>query len=234
MRQRFRVLVIDDEPDTLQLLRLMLAEEGFDVSLAQDALAGLRMAYQTHPDAILLDVMMPNIDGFEVCRRLREMTDAAIIFITAMGTIEDVVQGFSVGADDYVVKPYNRADLVSRLRACLRRTTDHSNEEGEVIFVSPSLLLDCGRHELITEKGPVYLTPKEFGVFRLLVRHAGRVISTDAILSQIWGPERIGDPDLVKQYIYQLRQKIEPDSDSPRYIHTVRGEGYFFDAEGLR
>ena len=121
MRRQFRVLVVDDEPDILAVLRATLAAEGFDVVVAQDALAGLRAAYQHHPDAILLDVMMPKVDGFEACRRLREMTEVPIIFVTAKGTIEDIVKGLSLGADDYLVKPFERTELVSRLVACLRR-----------------------------------------------------------------------------------------------------------------
>ena len=124
MRNRFRVLAIDDEPQALQLLRVVLDAEGFDVVVAQDPVGGLRTAYQSRPDIILLDVMMPNVDGFEVCRRLREMTDVPIIFITARGTIEDIVKGFYVGADDYVVKPFDSAELISRVKATLRRASE--------------------------------------------------------------------------------------------------------------
>lgn len=233
MHRRFRVLVVDDQPEALRMLEILLTAEGFDVVGAQDALSGLRAAYQTHPDVILLDVMMPNVDGFEACRRLREMTDAPIIFVTAKGTIEDIVRGFSVGGDDYVVKPFDRSELVSRLMACLRRTAERTDEGREVLFPATSVMLDCGRHELVIHNRTVYLTPKEFEVLRLLIRHAGKVLTADAILAQVWGPERIGEPDLVKQYIYRLRQKIEPDPGSPRYLHTVRGGGYYFDAEEL-
>jgi len=211
----------------------MLTAEDFEVAVAQDALAGLRAVQESQPDAVLLDVMMPGIDGFEACRRLREITRVPIIFVTAVADMDDVVRGFSAGGDDYVVKPYNRADLTSRLRACLRRSAGQDAEKSDVLFLSPSMVLDCGRHELVCDGRAVYLTPKEFEVFRLLARHMGRVMSGDAILSQVWGPERIGDQDLVKQYIYQLRQKIEAAPESPRYIHTAQGRGYFFDAEDL-
>jgi DNA-binding response OmpR family regulator len=233
MRRRFRVLVIDDEPDALELIRVMLTTEGFDVSVAQDALSGLRTAYQVHPDAILLDVMMPNVDGFEVCQRLREMTDVPIIFVTAKGTMDDIVHGFTLGADDYVVKPFDSSELVSRLTACLRRVSEQDDEDIELLFPAASVMLDCGRHELVIGSKTIYLTPKEFEVLRFLIRHAGKVLSTDAILSRVWGPEWIGEPDLVKQYIYKLRQKIEPDPSSPTYIHTIRGGGYYFDADDL-
>jgi DNA-binding response OmpR family regulator len=233
MHRQFRILVVDDQPDILAVLRAILTAEGFDVVTAQDALAGLRAAYQVHPDAILLDVMMPNVDGFEACRRLREMTEVPIIFVTAKGTIEDIVRGLSLGADDYLVKPFERSELVSRLVTSLRRAGERTGEGGDFIFPAASIMLDCDRHELVIGKQTVYLTPKEFEVLRLLVRHAGKVLSTDAILTRVWGPEWIGEPDLVKQYIYRLRRKIEEDPDSPHYLHTVRGGGYYFDAEDL-
>jgi len=233
MRERFNVLVIDDETEATKMLRLILEAEGFNVSTANDALAGLRAAYQVHPDAILLDVMMPDTDGFEICKRLREMTDVPVIFVTAKGTIEDVVRGLSAGGDDYVVKPFDSSELVSRLKACLRRANQRADESVDVLFPSSSVMLDCGRHELVIDDRAIYLTPTEFEVLRYLMRYPGRVLKTNAILNQVWGPERIGEPDLVKQYIYRLREKIEPDPRSPTYIHTVRGEGYYFDAEGI-
>jgi DNA-binding response OmpR family regulator len=211
----------------------MLTAEGFEVVSAQDALTALRVAYQEHPDAILLDVMMPDIDGFEACRRLREMTDVPIIFVTAKGAIEDIVQGLSLGADDYVVKPFERSELLSRLAACLRRAGERTDDGGDYLFPAESVVLDCDRHELVIGNRTVYLTPKEFEVLRLLVRHAGKVLSTDAILTRVWGPDWIGEPDLVKQYVYRLRRKIESDPGDPRYLHTVRGGGYYFDAEDL-
>jgi two-component system response regulator RegX3 len=233
MRRRFRILIVDDQPDVLKVLEAMLTAEGFEVVVARDALSALRAAYQEHPDAILLDVMMPDMDGFEACRRLREMTDVPIIFVTAKGAIEDIVQGLSLGADDYVVKPFERSELISRLAACLRRVGERTDEGGDYLFPAESVVLDCDRHELVIGNRTVYLTPKEFEVLRLLIRHVGKVLSTDAILTRVWGPDWIGEPDLVKQYMYRLRQKIEPDPGSPRYLHTVRGGGYYFDSDEL-
>ena len=233
MRRRFRLLVIDDEPDMLAMLQRLLSREGFDVISAQDALTGLRTAYQTHPDAILLDIMMPDVDGFEVCRRLREMTDVPIIFVTAKGLIEDVVRGLRLGADDYVVKPFECSELVSRVMACLRRAGERSEDKSDFLFPAASIVLDCGRHEMVIGDRTVYLAPKEFEVLRLLVRYAGKVLSADAILNGVWGPEWIGEKDLVKQYVYRVRQKIESEPSAPEYIHTVRGEGYYFDAHDL-
>ncbi len=229
MRRRFTILAVDDQPGQLEILRLMLDAEGFDAVVAKDGLSGLRMAYQVQPDAILLDVMMPNMDGFEVCRRLREMTKVPIIFLTAKGTLKDIVKGLSLGADDYLVKPFDRSELMGRLMACLRRAKERTDEASDLIFATDSIMLDCGRHELMIGNRAVYLTPKEFDVLRLLIHHVGKVLNTNAILARVWGAERVGEPDLVKQCIYRLRQKIEPDPKSPRYLHTVWGEGYYFD-----
>lgn len=234
MQRQFRVLLIDDEPELLEMLELMLVAEGFDVVTAQDALSGLRAAYQAHPDIILLDVMMPNMDGFEACRRLREMTEVPILFLTgkAKGK-DDVVRGFALGADDYLTKPFDRSELISRITARLRRAGEHIENEVEYMSPTGSVILNCSRHELVIGERSVYLGPKEFDVIRLLIRHSGKVLSRNAILAQVWGPERVGEPDLVKQYIYRLRQKIEPDPNSPQFIHSVRGEGYYFDAGEL-
>ena len=229
MARKLRVLVVDDQLEMLEMLKLILTAAGFEVIPAMDGPAGLRCAYQHHPDAILLDVMMPGMDGFEVCRRMRDLTEVPIIFVTAKANIEDIVAGFAAGADDYLVKPFHQVELVTRLTAAMRRSVERSGEKEQVIFPSPSMMLDCDRHELEIGGRKVYLTPIEFKVLRLLMQHAGRVLSADAILTRVWGPEYIGEPDLVKQYIYRLRRKIEPDPDAPRYIHTVRGEGYYFE-----
>ena len=233
MGRRFRLLAIDDDPGILDILKLALPREGFDVITAEDALSGLRAAYRTHPDAILLDIMMPSMDGFETCRRLREMTDAPIIFVTAKGLIEDVVRGLSFGADDYMVKPFECSELASRVMTCLRRASERNEDKTDFIFPASSIVLDCGRHEVVVDNRAIYLAPKEFEVLRMLAKYAGRVLSADAILNSVWGPEWVGEKDLLKQYIYRLRQKIEVDPDTPRYLHTVRGEGYYFDARDL-
>ncbi|MGC9523733.1 MAG: response regulator transcription factor [Anaerolineae bacterium] len=225
-----QILVIEDEADVRSMLRLMLIEHGFSVLTASDALTGLRLAYQHRPDAIILDVMMPGMDGFEACRRLREMTDTPILLLTGQRTsTEDIVKGLALGADEYMTKPFKMSELMGRLRVCLRRSSACSDHGSQYLFPAPGVVLDCGRHELTIQGRVVSLSPSEFEVFQVLVRHAGHILSHNAILAQAWGPERIGDGDLIKQYIYQLRQKIEPDPTEPRYIHTVRGEGYYFE-----
>jgi DNA-binding response OmpR family regulator len=159
------------------------------------------------------------------------MTNVPVIFLTAKDSAEDKIQGLSLGADDYIVKPFNFAELKYRLMSCLRRAENQKEKKTEIIFPTDSVMLDCDRHELVVKNRTIYLTPKEFEVLRLLVRYAGKVITTDAILLNVWGSERIGEPDLVKQYIYRLRQKIEKDKSAPAYIHTIWGSGYYFDVE---
>jgi DNA-binding response OmpR family regulator len=226
---RARVLVIEDEPEMIDLLQLMLSSEGFETITARDALAGIRAAYHTHPDAILLDVMMPRMDGFEACRRLRKITSAPILIVTGVAnSAQDVARGLSLGADDYVAKPFRLPELLSRLNACLRRAGHRPAARTTYLSPTASVILDCDRHELILENRRIYLSPREFQVLELLIRHAGKTLGQDAILAQVWGPERVGEPNLVKQYIHQLRKKIDPHLGVPRYIHSDWGEGYYF------
>jgi DNA-binding response OmpR family regulator len=231
MPQNLRILVVEDEPEVRDLLELTLGAEEFEVITAGDIASGLRAAYQQHPDAIILDVMLPAVDGFEGCRRLREMTSVPILFLTGKATTtDDIVRGLSLGADDYITKPFSRAELISRLKAALRRSGGTPEGEATRLFPTPNVVLDCDRHELTIDDRTIYLCPLEFRVLEILIRHAGRVLSHDAILAQVWGPERIGESFLVRQYIYQLRRKVEFDPGAPEYIHAVRGEGYYFEA----
>lgn len=230
MKQQFRVLVIDDNQEILEMMEFMLSREGFEVVAAMDPVSGLRAVYHEHPDAVVLDVMMPQMDGFEVCRRIRELTDVPVLLYTGKAKEpEDVVRGFSVGADDYLVKPFRPSELVSRLYARLRSNSESRTEARTYLSPDASVILNADRRELVLKGDTIYLPPKEFKVLEMLLRHSGQVITTNAILMQVWGPERIGQTDLVKQCVYRLRKKIEPDPSSPRYIHSVRGEGYYFE-----
>ena len=229
MKHQFRILVIDDDRELLKAQQEALSMKGFEVIVASDALSGLRAVYQDRPDAVLLDVMLPEMDGFEACRRIREMTDIPVLLVTGRATTsEDIVRGFAVGADDFVIKPFNQSELISRLLARLHRSSRTEGSEREFLSPDASVILNSDRHELIIEGRSIYLPPKEFQVLRLLIRYAGQVLSANAILAQVWGPERIGETELVKQYMYRLRKKIEPDQTTPKYIHSVRGEGYYF------
>ena len=231
MDQRFCVLAIDDDPDMLRFLETLLGKRGFRVVVALDGQTGLRLAWQTRPDAIVLDIMMPGLDGFDVCRRLRQVTEAPIVFVTARGDTEALEQGLSLGAADYVVKPFRPQELVSRLKASLRRPHADDDRDGKAsLFVGDSVMLDCNRQVLVLDGRVVTLTPTEFDVLRLLMAHPGTVFTVNAILARVWGAERMGDPGLVKHYVYQLRQKIEEEPEAPQHLHTVRGRGYYFTA----
>lgn len=224
------ILVIDDEPEMLDLMDGLLSESGFGVVLASDGYSGLRSAYRMRPDAILVDSMMPGMDGSDICRRLKQVTDAPVILVTAPDDLSRLTEGFAMCADDFLVKPFKSSELVSRLKACLRRPQTSSGKDAKTLLVGDSVILDCNRQELLVEGREIELTSREFEIVKLMIRHAGTVFSTDAILTRVWGPHRIGDPDLVKHYIYQLRQKIERDPQSPQYLHTIWSRGYYFDA----
>lgn len=233
MKHQFRILVIEDNSEIADLLNMILSREGFDVVTAENAQAGLRAVYQAHPDAILLDVTMPEMDGFEACSRIRELTDVPVLMMTGHATeTQDVVHGFAVGADDYITKPFSHSELISRIYARLRGATESKDDGYTYLSPDASIMLNVNRHELIVEGRYVYLPPREFKVLQLLLSHPGQVFSVDVILAKVWGSERVGEPDLIKQYIYRLRKRIEPNPRSPRYIRSVRGGGYYFEAPG--
>ncbi len=222
-----KILVIDDEPVTVDLITLLLERRGYEVVGATRAEEGLRKAYRTHPDLVLLDIMMPDMDGWEVCRRLRELSDVPIVFLTARDDVRDVVKGLEMGADDYIVKPYDNDELVARIRAHLRRAPKPSVAE-ELVFDSGNFRINFISREVRVRGNPVHLTPKEFNLLGVLARNAGRVITRTELVKEAWGPEYTDAIDSLKLYIHYLRQKIEQDPQHPVYILTSRGVGYRF------
>jgi two-component system response regulator MtrA len=227
MNGRTKVLIIDDELRTLELLGMHLRNDGFAVETASSGNAGLKQAYETHPDAVILDVVMPGLSGFEVCRHLRTMTDAIIMIVSVKGESKDVIHGLYAGADDYIVKPYNYQVLLARLTACLRRRIDSSPSPVRLAQGDAVLIADPTRRLIFINDGRVvHLTPREFELLKYLVLNRGRVLSQEAILANVWGPDHISQNHLVKQFIYRLRSKLEPDPANPEYIITVRGSGY--------
>lgn len=232
MDGRTRVLIIDDDYKTLEILGMRLSQDGFEVTTATTGEMGLKLAYETHPDAILLDIIMPGMDGFNACSRLREVTDAVIMLVTVKGVSEDVIRGLHSGADDYIVKPYNYQELLARLNACLRRRADSKLPPLRLQRGEAALITDPSRRLVFINDGrSVKLTPKEYELLRYLVENRGRVLSADAILTNVWGPEYKGERDLVKQFIYRLRNKLEVEPSKPEYIVTVRGSGYAFEED---
>jgi two-component system, OmpR family, KDP operon response regulator KdpE len=222
-----KILVIDDDETTMQLLTILLERRGFEVIKAQSAEEGLRKAYRHQPDLVLLDIMMPDMDGWEVCKRLREMSDVPIIFLTAKGDSKDVVRGLEMGADDYVVKPYENDELIARLRAHLRRSPKPNMSE-ELVFNGGEFRINFMNREVRVRNELRHLTPKEFNLLGVLVRNAGRVVPRTELVTEAWGEEYADAIDSLKLYIHYLRQKVEVDPERPDYILTSRGVGYRF------
>ncbi len=230
--REIRVLVIDDDVTLANLLGMLLEKDGYQPTITNSGPVGIRTAQQIDPEAIILDIMMPGMSGYEVCRQLREMTDAVIIFVSVKGSTAGIILGLQMGGDDYVTKPYTYVELSNRLQACLRRRG--TSKLPSVLKVAQNLMLvtDPDRRLVFVDDRETQLTPTEFEVLQYLMKHQGKVLSADAILANAWGPEYIGAHELVKQFIYRLRNKLEPDPSNPSYILTVRGSGYVFEGNG--
>lgn len=222
-----KILVIDDEEPTVQLIAMLLERRGFEVIKAYRAEEGLRKAYRHQPELVLLDIMMPDMDGWDVCKRLREMSDVPIIFLTARSDVKDVVKGLEMGADDYIVKPYDNDELVARVRAHLRRSP-RPNMSEELIFNNGDFRINFMNREVWVNNDLKHLTPKEFNLLAVLVRNAGRVVTRTELVTQAWGEEYGDAIDSLKLYIHYLRQKLENNAQQPEYILTSRGVGYRF------
>lgn len=222
-----KVLVIDDEETTVKLLSILLESNEFEVIKAYRAEDGLKMAYRHHPDIVLLDIMMPDMDGWEVCARLRELSDVPIIFLSARTDTNDIVKGLEMGADDYVVKPYDGDELVARLRAHLRRAPESSMSE-ELVFDGGYFRINFLNREVTVGEEVQHLTPKEFSLLSVLARNAGRVLTRQELVTKAWGEEYADAVDSLKLYIHYLRKKIERDPNRPSFILTSRGVGYRF------
>ncbi len=221
------VLVVDDEPRMVQFVRMNLEAEGARVIEAHNGVDSLNQVRENIPDAVILDVMMPELDGFETLRLLRETSDVPVIMLTVRADEEERVRGLELGADDYMGKPFSPRELVSRLKAVLRRTAPES-AKGEVLKIDDELSIDLRNRAVIARGQPVKLRPTEWRLLYHLVQNAGWVMTHDMLLSKVWGPEYKGADEYVRLYITYLRQKIEPDPAHPKYILTERGTGYRF------
>jgi two-component system, OmpR family, KDP operon response regulator KdpE len=222
-----KILVIDDDDNTLWLVSALLQHQGYEVLKTPSPLEGLKMAKDQKPDLVLLDVMMPEMDGWEVCRRLREFSEIPILFITAKTAIKDVVRGLEIGGDDYVVKPFDNRELIARVKAHLRRGKDSRNVE-ELSFGNGDLHINFLTREVTVRGQLVELTPKEFSLLSLLAQNSGRVLTRGELIAQAWGPEYGESNDSLKLYIHYLRKKIERNPARPDFILTSRGVGYRF------
>lgn len=225
---RRRILVVDDEERMVRFIRLNLEHDGFEVVEAFNGRQALEKLRDTTPDLVLLDVMMPDLDGFEVLQMIREMSNVPVIMLTAKGDEEDRVRGLELGADDYIPKPFSPRELVSRIRAVLRRTEASSGSMHGVIEVDERLKIDFDRREIWVEGKLVKLRPTEYRLLYHLVQNAGWVLTYDQILTRVWGYEYRDETHYVRLYINYLRQKLEKDPSNPQYILTERGVGYRF------
>jgi len=222
------ILAVDDEPKMTRFIRLNLELEGYRVSEAADGIEALRKVRDELPDLVLLDVMMPEMDGFETLEHIRETSTVPVIMLTVKGEEEDKVRGLELGADDYVTKPFSARELSSRIKALLRRTETSSLAEKSVVRIDDRLSIDFQRHEVWVEGTPIKLRPTEYRLLYHLVSNAGWVMSHEALLSKVWGPEYRDEVQYLRLYVNYLRQKIEVDPAEPRYILTERGVGYRF------
>lgn len=221
------VLIVEDEEALVKGLSLSLAQAGYRVIHASDGPSGLEMAIREHPDLVILDVMLPGMDGFEVCGRLRAESTVPIIMLTARADDVDVIVGLELGADDYVTKPFNTRELIARMRAISRRAALQEERKQEVIRAGD--LEISLPHRRVTMAGKaVPLTPKEFDVLAYLASHPERVLTREEILNAVWGYDFYGGQRAVDVHVRRLREKLEPRPEQPRYLHTSWGKGYYF------
>jgi two-component system KDP operon response regulator KdpE len=222
------ILVVDDEPRMTRFIRMNLELEGYRVVEAHDGVDALEKVRTALPDLVILDVMMPELDGFDTLEMLREVSNVPVIMLTVRADEEDKVRGLELGADDYVTKPFGARELVSRVKAVLRRTQSLVTPEDAILDIDDRLSIDFNRREVIVEGERVELRPTEYRLLYHLVENAGWVVPHETLLSKVWGYEYREEIQYLRLYVTYLRKKIEPDPSNPRYILTERGVGYRF------
>ncbi len=223
-----KIMVADDDRDMVDLLSYWLKGHGYDVIRAFDGEQAVKRWRETLPDLVILDVQMPKLDGFEVCRQMRSETNSMVLILTAHDREDDEIRGLEMGADDYLRKPFSPRQLLARIKAIMRRSTNIRGNSSSSAITVGTVTLDAMRHEVIRDGVKVRLTPTESRLLHLLISHTGQVLTTDTIIERVWGYDEAGDSGLVKTHIRHLRQKVEPDANSPQYITTVPGVGYTF------
>ncbi len=226
-----KILVVDDEKPISDIIKFNLVKEGYDVDVAFDGEEALKKVYQFQPDLILLDVMLPKLDGFQVCRKIRESFSMPIIMLTAKEEEVDKVLGFELGADDYITKPFGMRELIARVKANIRRVdlaeVAANNAIGHTI-VADHLTIDLDRYEVTKDGVVIELTLREFELLKFLAMQANQIFTREQLLKDVWGYEYFGDIRTVDVTVRRLREKIEQDSSEPTYILTKRGVGYYF------
>jgi two-component system KDP operon response regulator KdpE len=225
-----KVLIIDDAPDVAEVVTLCfdMRWPNSTILTAESGGDGIRLAKSDQPDLVILDVMLPDMDGFQVCRSLRSFSDVPILMLSVRSDDKDIVKGLEWGADDYITKPFSHLQFLARVQALVRRTVDTTLERAERPYVSSELTMDFDTRDVIVRGNPVKLTNIEFKLLAYLVRNAGRPLSKQSLLSVVWSPEHEDTPYLPKVHVQHLRKKIERDPGNPQYILTERGMGYKF------
>jgi DNA-binding response OmpR family regulator len=221
-----KVLVVDDSPEQVQAVTRLLESKGLQVMSAGTGLEAIRAAFNYRPDVILLDLSMPEMDGFTASQRLRELTDTPILVVSARSHIDDVTRAFDVGADDYLTKPFDARELVARIFACLRRTAAPAQEDGIISLYHGDLVVDPFRHRVLIRQRESKLTRTEFELLHYLAQNRGRVLTHSMILDAVWGQDAYVTKDTLKQFILSLRKKIEPNPTAPEWLVTEHGVGY--------
>ena len=222
-----RILIVEDEASFSEALAFLLTKEGFETAIAEDGRQAINMFNADGADLILLDLMIPEVSGVEVCRTIRTQSQVPIIMLTAKDAEIDKVVGLELGADDYVTKPYSSRELIARIKAVLRRglTEDGSNQDQDLLEVGP-IRLNIGKHQVFVSGNPVALPLKEFELLEFLMRNSGRVLTRSQLIDRVWGGDYYGDTKTLDVHIKRLRAKVEPDPANPVLIQTIRGLGY--------
>ena len=230
MNDRPRILVVDDEPQLIRVLRTGLKSRGYEIRAAADGLAGFEMFNDWHPDLVITDLAMPNVDGLEFCRRLRAVSQVPIIVLSAKGEEKTKVEALDIGADDFVTKPFGIDELLARVRASLRRASAPSiNEAAQTALESGDFHVDLEAREVKVRGKDIHLTPKEFELLIYFIKHSGKVLTHRTLLSAIWGGNYVDQNEYLRVFVGNLRKKIELDAAAPRYIVTEPWIGYRFD-----
>ncbi|GIK38868.1 MAG: DNA-binding response regulator [Chloroflexota bacterium] len=225
------LLVIEDDMAFSNALRLILTKSGFQVHVAHNALVGLQKAFTVNPDAVILDIMLPDLDGWQICSRLKETSNIPIIMLTAFGSEENVVKGLNLGADGYIIKPVTAQELVARITAILRRVprlNGKDSNDRKRIFTYDNLVVDYERHQVTVGGKSIYLSPTEFRLLSVLIQYQGHTLPHDFLLREVWGSEYMSEMDCLRLYISYLRRKIETDPNKPSLIYNEWGIGYRF------
>lgn len=224
-----KILIIDDDINLCQIVKFAFGREGAEVFSAHDGRSGLQLFYKHRPDLVILDIRMPDIDGWETCKQIRTLSNVPIIMLTMLHRNDEIIKGLNHGADDFVTKPFSHDVLIARSKAVLRRTEQMNEPEEQVTYSDDYLAIDLERRRVLVRGQMVQLTATEFRLLSVLLRNAGRVLSYESILRHVWGDDYEGSTDYVQVYLSHLRRKLEEDPRNPRYLLTEHGVGYRFE-----